>query len=368
MKKAGVLIVALCMLCCGAFAGCKGPSDKVKVECPDGKAELCDSGIVQYLDAGEGADVSLYSAYGETVAARIEILWGSNVKGLLGYTLQYGTKKDMSDAVTVELPADREWYDLYNLYKGTKYYVRVWAHNGKKKYYAQSSFTTTDRGPRVMHVDGIYNVRDLGGYATASGKTVKQGLVYRGTALNDEEFGIRLTRDGKAFLHEQMGIRSEISLLGGNDGVSAVHSSVPMYSFHVSGYGDAFRPQGDAHDYTGEYAEVFKRLAKPETYPTYIHCQGGADRTGTVCFLLNALLGVGLHDLTVDWEFTSFAMPGTIDTRSSLYGFYAPYFAQILDGLGAYEGDTLMQQTENYLLDIGVTAEEIASIRSILLK
>lgn len=371
MKKTSCILMALCIcLCCTVLFGCGG-SNRVKVVCPEGKAELCDDGVVEYLNAEEGADVSFYYVEGDTVGKPVEINWGSAVKGLLGYTLEYATRKDFSDKISVELPADREWYDLYNLYKGTKYYVRVWAHNGKNKYYAQSSFTTTDRGPRVMTVDGTFNMRDIGGYA-ANGKKVKQGMVYRGAALNgegnDDGFEIAITRDGKKYMKEQMGIKSEISLLGGYDGISTLGADIPMYTFRISGYADAFKPtQAGKIDFTEQYRALFSRLAQPETYPTYIHCQGGADRTGTVCYLLNALLGVGQRDLTYDYEFTSFSMLAEIGVRSTVSGYAAPLFKEMNDRLNAFEGDSLMSKTENYLLSIGVTAQEIASIRSLLL-
>lgn len=347
------------------LSGCTG-KEKVKVVCPENAVELCVNSVVSYLDAGAGVDVGEYFVDGEKLGAPAEIVWGSAVDGLLGYTLEYATKKDYSDKVTVELPADREWYDIYNLYKGTRYYVRVWAHNGIKKYCAESSFVTTDRGPRVMTIDGAYNTRDCGGYTTTQGKRVKQGMVYRGAALNgegnDDGFEFSITRDGKKYMREQMNIRSEISLLGGNDGHSTIHSSIPMYSFRVSGYGDAFKP-----DYVAAYRALFSRLAKPETYPTYIHCQGGADRTGTVCFLLEALLGVEMRDLICDYEFTTFSTLAVIGARSTVSGLYAPMFKEMNDKLNEFEGNSLMQKTENYLLHIGVTADEIASVRNILL-
>ena len=38
----------------------------------------------------------------------------------------------------------------------------------------------------------------------------------------------------------------------------------------------------------------------------YFHCAGGADRTGTLAFLIEALLGVSESDLSKDYELTSF--------------------------------------------------------------
>ena len=49
----------------------------------------------------------------------------------------------------------------------------------------------------------------------------------------------------------------------------------------------------------GGYTPIFgiAAIADENRYPVYIHCTGGADRTGTLAFLINALLGVGEDDL-----------------------------------------------------------------------
>ena len=42
-------------------------------------------------------------------------------------------------------------------------------------------------------------------------------------------------------------------------------------------------------------------------YPAVFHCAAGADRTGTLAFLISGLLGVSRDDLTKDFELTSFS-------------------------------------------------------------
>ena len=44
-----------------------------------------------------------------------------------------------------------------------------------------------------------------------------------------------------------------------------------------------------------------------EGKPVYFHCIYGADRTGTLAFLLESLLGVGENELAKDYELTSFS-------------------------------------------------------------
>ncbi len=41
--------------------------------------------------------------------------------------------------------------------------------------------------------------------------------------------------------------------------------------------------------------------------PVFFHCIFGADRTGTLAFLMEALLGVGENQLAIDYELTSFS-------------------------------------------------------------
>ena len=52
---------------------------------------------------------------------------------------------------------------------------------------------------------------------------------------------------------------------------------------------------------------IFTKLADSSSYPVYFHCNAGADRTGTLAFLLNGLLGVSYADLIKDFELTTFS-------------------------------------------------------------
>ena len=87
-----------------------------------------------------------------------------------------------------------------------------------------------------------------------------------------------------------------------------------------------------------------------------MHCTYGRDRTGTICCLLEALLGVSEEDLWREYQLSA------LDEK-----YLDSSFDRFMVALDNLEGDTLQQKTENYLLSIGVTAEEIASIREIFL-
>lgn len=55
------------------------------------------------------------------------------------------------------------------------------------------------------------------------------------------------------------------------------------------------------------YADSIKQIIRLlyNGQAVYIHCMVGADRTGTLAFLLEALLGVSESDLSKDFELTS---------------------------------------------------------------
>ena len=126
-----------------------------------------------------------------------------------------------------------------------------------------------------------------------------------------------------------------------------------------------------------EIKKVFDILAQKDNYPVYFHCNIGTDRTGMVTYLLNALLGVSDHDLYIDYMFSNFgviALPSkqvSNPARKELFDLTTYNKSKKKGGaayrVNFYDGDTLAKQAENCLLDCGVTAEQIAAIKAIML-
>ena len=56
--------------------------------------------------------------------------------------------------------------------------------------------------------------------------------------------------------------------------------------------------------------DIFAVLSDESNYPVYFHCNAGADRTGTLAFLIEGLLGVSYADTIRDFELTSFSKFG----------------------------------------------------------
>ena len=314
-----------------------------------------------YLEQAAGEDVFLYcggSGSIENPQAPVTVEWTCEAKDAVRYKVEYSLDADYTNALSQTIRGETR-AELYNLYKGAEYYLRVTAYSksGKAVSVGQSTFKTTDLGPRVMHIDGIHNVRDLGGYITNSGKRTAQDLIFRGGTLTYADiYASNLTADGAAYMCNVLGIKTDADLRGqaeaGND-KSPIPEAELRY-FGLGGYSDMLNAAAKP---------LFQMLADKKSYPIYLHCTGGADRTGTASFLINALLGVDEATLIQDYEFTSFSIYGM---RSVNFGDYASMFQKFLTQLKGYEGENLQQKTENFLLSIGITAEEIANIKGIM--
>jgi len=248
----------------------------------------------------------------------------------------------------------RQNVEVYNLKTGTTYFYRI-GFEGTSQF-IQGSFTTADTR-RFMNVAGAVNVRDIGGIRVSGGKTIKQGLLYRGSELDGAvEAAFQLKYEGLDTMLNIMGIKTEMDLRASSHsalGIDPLGKNVPHKYYSAPQYEEIFTEPGKASIRT-----IFADLAKKENYPVYLHCTYGFDRTGTVCYLLEALLGADEADLIRDYKL------------SALYHGYAS--GALLEPMVAalkktYEGNDLTEKVESFLLSAGVTAEEIASIREIFL-
>ena len=263
-----------------------------------------------------------------------------------------------------ELTTSETTAEVANLLTGTAYRWELRDADGQV---LQGRFSTAET-PRLIALPdrnaAPVNVRDLGGWRTADGHHVRQGMVYRGSELCQMNFlgGLAdATERNRQFLKEELGVRTDLDLRYeeqvADRNASDLGPDVQWLHYAVNAYNPP-TPEQNAL-----FRETLRTFAKAENYPIYVHCSGGADRTGEICFLVNALLGVADEDLFADYELTSLARlprPRTI-----------PYFQEWLQRIAAFSSEaglSYRQQTENYLLAIGVTAEEIAAIRQLLLE
>jgi protein-tyrosine phosphatase len=284
------------------------------------------------------------------------------------YTFDISTSKDMLHAesyVTFDTSVT-----LKNLFMGYDYYYQITAKYENKLIKSRIFEFSTEYLPRTVLVDAqVSNTRDWGGYYTQDGKRMKQGIVYRGGALES------ITEAGKQVMLNELKIRTDLDVRGDSgspllssplgDSVNYIETKGPYY----------INPYGQGIDQAGEYQEALAKeirtFANPDNFPVYVHCSLGRDRTGTLCFLMQALLGVGETDIYRDYELSFMARTGKQPSDRAQIAQYMVGlpFAQLYNYIKKLDKSKTMQENaETFMLSIGITANEIAAIKANMLE
>ena len=173
--------------------------------------------------------------------------------------------------------------------------------------------------PRLVPLEGAFNFRDLGGYATADGRQTQWGRLFRSDALHElsrddleavRALGIRTVLD----------LRTERELLRTGRGplegepIGFHHLAVIPEGPSSDGEAVAAPDTGDEHlaDRYLWYLDVgasaltraFHLLGSAEQYPLVFHCAAGKDRTGVVAAMILDLCGVDHETIVADYVIT----------------------------------------------------------------
>ena len=332
-----------------------------------GALVLCptDGRIVAHADAVADKFVSDYyvgiaDEFGtEPIACgrNVTLLKWISFEDATSYTVKLATKADMSDAISYE--SDDCTLELMNLYVDKDYYWTVMAGD----YVSEVQTFHTQATIRSLTIGGVDNARDGGGWYTLDGKYVKQGMFYRGAKIDN------ITAEGKDIMLNQLGIKTDLDLRNTGEEqagtISPLGAGVQYFNWGGPYYWDDTRGI-NAEEYQEALRNEIRTFANADNYPIYVHCSIGRDRTGTLIFLINALLGVGEQDLYMDYEFSTLSL-----TRDE-YGsgkWMTGVFKTMYDNVKAYAPNgTMAEATEAFMLSIGITQGEIDSIREILLE
>lgn len=364
MKKYISVILAVGLIAT-SFTACGGYKENEKEP-----IEKVDNGYtVSYVSQDE--DIDLHTRRMETYLDGSPNKIGDFAKGDLpfdkdntitytadtDFTLYISKNKDSSNSIVI--PSVDRTVVVDNLEIGTTYYVYALAGEELTEL---SPIVTEDCAPRVINVDGVKNVRDVGGWETENGR-VKQGMLYRCGRLNEsdtDKVNIEITQEGKATMLNRLGIKTEIDLrVVDNNETGGITDSPLGGTVNYMSF-----PMSYAHDFYLDskplVRDVFKVLADESNYPIIFHCNIGTDRTGMIAYMVNGLLGVDEEDLFYDYCFSNFADIGGRRTIKGLkrHSYYKEIQKQ--------KGDTLSEKIHNLLLELGVTEAEIQSIISIM--
>ena len=110
------------------------------------------------------------------------------------------------------------------------------------------------------------------------------------------------------------------------------------------------------------FVKSFKLFCDEKNYPIVVHCIAGQDRTGSLAFILNGLLGVGEEDLYRDWEASGFW------NKDPSFN-HRERFDKLVEGFNAnFPQPTWREKMEAYVKSLGFTQEDIDKFRAIMLE
>lgn len=223
---------------------------------------------------------------------------------------------------------------------------------------------------RILNWQGCNNVRDLGGMKASNGCKTRWGAIVRG------DQPVNLTAEGWDALYEH-GIRTIISLrtygLEEKDHPMVIppHSDIHVASVEIEDVTDKeFVANWATSDLWGtplyytdalnlwahRHAAALQAIPQAQPGGVFFHCKRGYDRTGIITLLLLTLAGVSLEDITADYELSADPARDQLlaERNTNVY----EVLQKTLEGI----------QVENYLLEGGMTQNEINSIRERMLE
>ncbi|MEO1439841.1 MAG: tyrosine-protein phosphatase [Chloroflexota bacterium] len=238
---------------------------------------------------------------------------------------------------------------------------------------------------RHIPLDGVHNLRDLGGYATTHGMQTRWHRFFRADGLHAltepaqqtlVDVGLRTVID----LRNQQELDEKPDVFATNEAVKYVHLSLFE---NVRGAGG-----GLPHNLTEIYLhaldnnqsafkDVIDVVADSSDSGVLFHCTAGKDRTGLISALLLGVVGVGDEDIVADYALTTHYLKDFFEQRRAEarrtgedISAYEPLFLSepqfmqtVLDHLFENYGGI-----PGYLTSIGISAARIEKIQSVLLQ
>lgn len=208
--------------------------------------------------------------------------------------------------------------------------------------------TTIGEPPRMLKLDGGWNVRDCGGWACDGGK-VKYGLLFRGARLENA------TADDLALLASlgvklDLDIRDTPNASGATRIPGASYRNIPLTRDYAA------MIQNETANAVAACAAAMQSVVDGK--PVYIHCASGADRTGTICGMLEAVLGMSERDIDRDFELTCFADVENLTGHTRVGGAWTGLWSALDLGQGSAKMNVV-----KFLRDNGVTTTLINAFR-----
>lgn len=327
----------------------------------DATFNLENRNVSDYLDAAENhysdtdfkteSIVIWYNNFGGSSSNRLDVprpfslSWSTAASG--NKTVQVFNDISMTD-MEMQTSVSGSSAEIWNLIPGRRFWYKVLSQDGALL--SGGTFTTTGRR-RLIKVSDKYsenhanNFRDLGGIRTVDGRSLKYGKLFRGTNVDEA------TQEEKDYITGYLNVGLDVDLR--TAGSSRFGDDMDYVNGGYTGKMSEFKVENEEGQFKKIFAKIVEHLEKGDA--SFIHCKVGADRTGYVCILLEAALGVSPKECSIDYELTSFSISG-LHPRNSIFTVLG---REGLDYIMGYNGSTFQEKAWNILKGYGVPEDQI---------
>ncbi|HET8843243.1 MAG TPA: tyrosine-protein phosphatase [Ktedonobacteraceae bacterium] len=236
---------------------------------------------------------------------------------------------------------------------------------------------------RRLELEGSYNIRDIGGYATLDGYSTRWRVLLRGDSLHalpqqsqrlllaypvrtiiDLRRSSELLKVPSIFAASSDVRYINVSLLEDQQKVRDAPSLQELYQ-HIL---EMCQP---------EIQQILQLMATADIFPCVVHCAVGKDRTGLIIALLLSIANVPVETIASDYALSAGYLEPFFEILRARAAREAPD-AQRSEWLLSALPETMIATLEyvksrygsvnDYLLAIGLTSQQLATLRSILVE
>ncbi|MBR5837445.1 MAG: tyrosine-protein phosphatase, partial [Victivallales bacterium] len=220
-----------------------------------------DERIAYFADAKKREEMKSQGYHPKTVTLQ----WNSVADNVKSYQVVISEKKDFVPAIAVAVTEPK--LELNNLKIAMTYYWKVTAITDNGSFDSPvATFATEEKAPRLLKINGVPNVRDLGGRVGLDGRRVRQGIVYRTAGLNNNAHRLFLSKLEALGEHPEIIGDEELlteRIQKAKDELAHVQP-VEYVRYSISPERTTFCPEGKVK--AAQAAEFLKLTESPDTF------------------------------------------------------------------------------------------------------
>lgn len=367
------LIVAMCLLVLG---GCKKKESKETVEVISSVSQ-----DMKYNSATVALSPAEFEKAGFKLGDSCDIIFekGYTIKDVPYYNGYY-VKND--EPVIVAYPGfanvsitynNKGIWDEAKLTDGEKVTIRL-KESGK-----YSAIQETLGQIYSFNYADYNSSEEFCNFRALSGGKLKKDFLFRGASPVDNSRGRAPYTDK---LLKDKGIAFVVDLADSDEDMKGYIADEKFDSPYTKGLYEngqiALLDMGSAYqsdDYKQKVATGMKAMLESQG-PVYIHCMEGKDRTGFVCFLVEALAGASYEEMRDDYMLTyrnyysvsKDVTPEKFDAIAKLYFDAFVAFLHGTDDAKELAKADYVQDAVKYLLDGGMSEQEVEKLRAFIVE